>query len=330
MAITIASLRQTVARHRRESVRVGIALAVLVVSIAAGVAARNRIAPVVIQRNRLRSTDHDLTTFRSAFRQASLEERAFRFPDSLAVFVAREARFSVAQRVAQRAEQLGLTDVRVRFAAADSAEAPTVPELSDAHVAVADYSIGLDCRGSLAALLSLVNALPPSVALQRVSAERVPVTGAVDYHLALAVFESAADSVATPVASDAIQQVAQLLPYATTPSDSELAVVAAKDVSLARDPFVGRSIARIVASAPAELELLVEEPTKVPAPAYHVTTTLMAGARRAALINDKLIYVGESLPDGSKLTSVERDRVVVTDQHGTAHTVAVAREGEGQ
>ena len=31
------------------------------------------------------------------------------------------------------------------------------------------------------------------------------------------------------------------------------------------------------------------------------------------MINDQLFYVGESLPDGSKLTSVERDRVVVSN-----------------
>jgi hypothetical protein len=55
----------------------------------------------------------------------------------------------------------------------------------------------------------------------------------------------------------------------------------------------------------------------------------MAGARRAAVINDALIYLGDPIPGGGKLTSVERDRVVVTDTKGALHTVAV-KEGEGQ
>ncbi|HEY4304046.1 MAG TPA: hypothetical protein VGM82_06245 [Gemmatimonadaceae bacterium] len=324
--ITTARLRALAAKHRREATYVGIALGVFIVSIVGGIAARKRIAPVDVQRNRLRSTEHDISTFRATFRQASLEERAFRFPDSLSVAVSRDARFSIAQGVAQRAEQLGLTDVRVKFAPTDSAEPPASPELSNTHIAVADYAISVDCRGEFSALLSLVNALPPSVALQRIGAERVPISGAVDYHLLLAVFESGVDTTHTPVVAD-VQQVAQLLPYASAPRDSDLVIAMVGGVSMARDPFVARSMARIVAAAPAETTD-VEEPVKAPAPVYHVTTTLMAGTRRAALINDQLIYVGESLPDGSKLTVVERDRVVVTDHTGVAHSVAVAREGD--
>jgi hypothetical protein len=40
-----------------------------------------------------------------------------------------------------------------------------------------------------------------------------------------------------------------------------------------------------------------------------------------------LIYVGENVPGGGKLTSVERDRIVVTDAQGTSHVVAV-KEGD--
>ena len=324
--IDIAKLRGALSRHRRESTYVAVALGVAIVSITAGLAARKRIAAAEIQRNRLRSIENDVTTFRTSFRAASLEERAFRLPDSLSVAVVRDARFSIAQRLAQRAEQLGLTDVRVRFAAADSTEAPPTPELSTARIAVADYTLAVDCRGELSAFLSLVNQLPPSVALQQLGAERVPVGGGVDYHLTLAVFESAADTTQT-ASPDVVQQVAQLLPFAAAPRDSDLSIAPAPSVALARDPFVSRSMARVVASVPVESKE-PQENTKPAAPVYRVTTTLMAGARRAALINDQLIYVGESLPDGSKLTEVERDRVVLTDHSGVAHTVAVAREGE--
>jgi hypothetical protein len=324
----VAKLRSLATRHRRESIAIAIAFGVIVVSIAAGVMARNRVAAAGIQRNRLKSIAGDVTTFRSAFKQASLEERAFRFPDSLAVAVSRDARFSVAQQLAQRAEQLGLTDVRVRFAPADSLEAPPVPELSEARIAVADYVLAVECRGELAAFLSLVNRLPPSVALQQLGAQRDPASHVVDYHLALAVFESSADTTTLATSPDAVEQVAQLIPFAAAPPDSALAVLPAPPVAVRRDPFVSRNVARVVASGPVANRPDAETPPKQPAPAYRVTTTLMAGARRAALINDQLIYVGESLPDGSTLTAVERDRVVLTDHSGVAHTVAVSREGE--
>ena len=327
--IDLPKIRSLAIRHRRESIAAAVALGVAIVSVAAGVAARKRIATAEIQRNRLRSIANDVTTFKTSFREASLDERAFRLPDSLAVAVSRDARFSIAQRLAQRAEQLGLTDVRVRFAAADTTEPPT-PELSSTRIAVADYTLAVDCRGELTAFLSLVNQLPPSVAVQGLGAERVPVGGAVDYHLTLAVFESSADTTQT-ASSDAAQevarQVAQLIPFAAPPRDSDLAIVPPASVSLVRDPFASRSMARVVASVRAEAKEPHEVGKQSP-PVYRVTTTLMAGARRAALINDQLVYVGESLPDGSKLTTVERDRVVLTDHSGVAHTVAVAREGE--
>ena len=56
-------------------------------------------------------------------------------------------------------------------------------------IAVADYTMTVDGIGSLGAVLSLINHLPPSVALQRLTATRSK-NGA-EYHLVLAVFESA-------------------------------------------------------------------------------------------------------------------------------------------
>jgi hypothetical protein len=319
--------RALATKHRREAIYVGMALALVVASLAAGITARGRIAPANLQRNRLRSTEQDIATFRSAFRDATLEERSFRFPDSLSVAVAHDARFSIAQRIAERAEQLGLTDVRVRFAPADSSEPPASPELSATHIAVADYAIGVDCRGDFSALLSLVEALPPSVALQRMDAARAPSGANVGYHLTLAVFESASDTTTGTRRAGDVEQVAQLLPYARPPRDSELALAVPATVDATHDPFVVRSMTRILAEAPAT-HPASRDTARATTPLYRVTTTLMAGSRRAALINDQLIYVGESLPDGSKLTAVERDRIVVTDHSGVAHSVAVAKEGD--
>ena len=66
---------------------------------------------------------------------------------------------------------------------------------------------------------------------------------------------------------------------------------------------------------------------KVEEAKWRVSAILIGGAQRAAIINDVLVRVGDTLPGGTKLTSVEQDRVVLTESNGTAHTVAV-REGE--
>ncbi len=122
-------------------------------------------------------------------------------------------------------------------------------------------------------------------------------------------------------------QLTPLMPY-TQPLADTVAVPRAGRVavSLARDPFGAAVIAQssqsshssggaVAASAPREGASL------------HVTATMIGGARRAAVINDMLVYVGDQVPGGGKLTSVERDRVVVTDTKGTSHVVAV-KEGE--
>jgi hypothetical protein len=93
-------------------------------------------------------------------------------------------------------------------------------------------------------------------------------------------------------------------------------------VMLARDPF---------GALPAPASEISHDDRGVAVPkrenGLHVTATMIAGTRRAAVINDQLIYVGENVPGGGKLTSVERDRIVVTDAQGTSHVVAV-KEGD--
>lgn len=121
--------------------------------------------------------------------------------------------------------------------------------------------------------------------------------------------------------------VTDLLPYTTPVADSARAIAAAPSlVATARDPFAAQAVARAPETHPAITQSAQPRAEKE---AWRVTTTLLSGSRRAALINDELIYVGDPLPDGSRLTRVEHDHVVVTDQKGAAHTVAVAKEGNG-
>ena len=117
--------------------------------------------------------------------------------------------------------------------------------------------------------------------------------------------------------------LADLMPYSQPITDTAVpARIARPVVALARDPFAAPPV-------PASEISHDERGADVPKKEYglHVTATMIAGSRRAAVINDQLIYVGDSVPGGGKLTSVERDRIVVTDPQGTSHVVAV-KEGD--
>jgi hypothetical protein len=122
--------------------------------------------------------------------------------------------------------------------------------------------------------------------------------------------------------------LAGLMAFASPVPDSLRSVGAPSDsLVLRRDPFVAQPMGHVAAAPRAADER--EPAPRIETENWHVTTTLVSGSRRAALINDALVYVGDPLPDGSRLTTVERDHVVVTDQKGAAHRVAVARGDNG-
>ncbi len=117
--------------------------------------------------------------------------------------------------------------------------------------------------------------------------------------------------------------LAPLMAYAAPLPDSALSLAGAPEsVAVRRDPF-GEEPSAVPASPHVE-----RRAREVDASQWHVSATLIAGARRAAVINDALVYEGDAIPGGGKLTSVERDRVVVTDPQGATHTVTV-KEGDG-
>lgn len=190
MAMTTADLRNAFNRHRAQSEVAGVALLALVVALLVGGAAKRARQPLDQERARLASSEQEIASFRSAFQPATLEESAVRLPDSLAIGVVREDRFTLAQQVAQRAEQIGLRGVRVRFAPPEAGVAAP-PIAAGGKVTVADYAVVLDLTGSYANVLTLVKRLPPSVALQSISATHGD-KGTPAYHVVLTVFEAPA------------------------------------------------------------------------------------------------------------------------------------------
>lgn len=193
MPITKADLQQAGRRHRLLSEVIGVSLLAIIAYVSIGISARRRTAPIHTENTKLSSAVAEVSTFRAAFRPSTLEQdaRILNVPDSLSVALSRDQRVSLAQQIAERAERAGLSDVRVRFALPDSAAAPDRPDLMGTSVAVADYTLSVECTGGFAAVLSLVNHLPLSVAVQRITANRMK--GGAQYLLVLAVFEAAAD-----------------------------------------------------------------------------------------------------------------------------------------
>jgi hypothetical protein len=190
MAMTLSELRALATRHRTQAEAIGVAALAIVVALALGMSAKRRRASLGPELSRLRAASAEVTSFRTAFATApAADTQALRLPDSLATSVDRAARVSLAQEIASAAERAGLADVRVRFAAPpDSSSPPPLPQLSSNAPSVADYVLVIECTGRFGAVLSIINHLPPSVAVQRFSAVGEQ-HGSAKYQLALAVLE---------------------------------------------------------------------------------------------------------------------------------------------
>jgi hypothetical protein len=187
---TMADARGWINRHRVQSEALGVAVLGLVVFTALGLRARQQGEPLRAELAKLQAASAEVSTFRASFTASTPEQdsRITQLSDSLSIAVVRDQRVGLAQRIAAEADAVGLSDVRVRFAAPDSAAAPVRPDLVRNPVSVADYSIAVECYGSFATVLSLVNRLPASVALQRVVGTNI--NGRARFQIVLAVFEA--------------------------------------------------------------------------------------------------------------------------------------------
>jgi len=92
-------------------------------------------------------------------------------------------------------------------------------------------------------------------------------------------------------------------------------------IIIARDPFGIPIAPRLVQSSTSRST--VSQPTKAESPRWIVTAVLITRSRPAAVINDALVYIGDKLPDGVRLTAVQSNRVTLTDAQGLSHIVAV-------
>ena len=190
MTIDKARLSVLMRAHRTQIVVGSASVVAFVGFIGLGIAARRRAAAASVEITQLASIRSEVSNFRLAFRASPADDaRLLSADDTTAVSTTHDLRVSLAEQIASLAEHAGLASVRVRFTQPDSAAAPPRPDLMRSSVTVANYTLTVDAAGRLGDVLSLVNQLPSSVALQRLTATRAK-NGA-EYHLVLAVLESA-------------------------------------------------------------------------------------------------------------------------------------------
>lgn len=116
---------------------------------------------------------------------------------------------------------------------------------------------------------------------------------------------------ALPTASELVELERYLTPVAV---DRAAGVRAPPRVIIDGNPFRG----------PAPAPRVDERPATEPAP-WRVTAIMIAGARRMAVVNDRLVRPGDRLEDGARVESVERDYVVLITPGGERRRLELER-----
>jgi hypothetical protein len=120
--------------------------------------------------------------------------------------------------------------------------------------------------------------------------------------------------------SPPLSDLESLRPYLAPLADSATARADSAATAATRDPF-GATNAGATIAAPAigaKPGTRTNERTL-----WVVTTILLEGSRKSAIVNDVWVNLGDSLAGGSRLTAVERDHVVVTDAKGVRHKISI-------
>jgi hypothetical protein len=101
-----------------------------------------------------------------------------------------------------------------------------------------------------------------------------------------------------------------------------LASATTSGIVVARDPFVAVELAPISGTSSGSVSATSPRIPSAAQP-WVVSSILVEGSNRSAIVNNTWVTVGDSLAGGSHLTAVERDHVVVTDAQGVRHTVSI-------
>jgi hypothetical protein len=118
---------------------------------------------------------------------------------------------------------------------------------------------------------------------------------------------------ALPTASELVELERYLTPTAV---DADTRATVPERVAVDGNPF--RGPAPVAASR-------APRPRAEAAPRWTVTAILVAGARRIAIVNDRMVRPGDRLEDGARIEAVERDHVVLITPGGERRRLALER-----
>jgi hypothetical protein len=140
--------------------------------------------------------------------------------------------------------------------------------------------------------------------------------------MSLRVATSARELAARPIPGGDIQSLAGFL--APLPDSAGFAHGGNLSTVVSRDPFLPTGYSRPQGS---DSVVWLSQPAPRGTEQWVVSSILVEGSRKSAIVNDAWVSVGDPLGGGSRLTSVERDHIVVTDANGIRHVVSI-RGGE--
>ncbi|HTR79657.1 MAG TPA: hypothetical protein VMH39_16190 [Gemmatimonadaceae bacterium] len=130
--------------------------------------------------------------------------------------------------------------------------------------------------------------------------------------------------VARIAATASLAGLDSLTPYlAPIGTDTVHAAVLGGDTNIrVPDPFVSPIRQNVTAAAPE-----IQTPEQAPDSTVVVNGTFISGSRRSAFINETWVRLGDICAGGMRLTSVEKNYVVLTDTRGRRHTIVVLSGG---
>jgi len=126
------------------------------------------------------------------------------------------------------------------------------------------------------------------------------------------------DAAGKPLAGGDLQSLAAYL--APLPDSGRLAQDGPITMVVARDPFLS---AAALAGAQSQIRANGATRSKPSEGQWVVSSILLEGAKRSAIVNNVWVTIGDAVGSGAKITAIEPDHVVVTDANGVRHTVSI-------
>ena len=219
-----------------------------------------------------------------------------------------DERMTMAHSITRSAEAAGLRDVRVLLTPSDTTGSDQRLHTEGVRRKSAPFGITVQSHGGLRPVVAFLGLLPPSVAATHIDLARQD--GGTN-SITLAVYE-------LQVANNPPMPPMSVVSAPMTPPPNPGATGFA--AQLGRDPLLTNEIAVAKPSGTPT----VSQTTGPHGQERRLTAILIADDRPVAVINDKVVEVGASLPDGARVSRIQADRVWLVEPTGAWRVLTLA------